>query len=559
MSGNSGKQRKQKKENKGTTFQHETKTKTTSAVTHQTDTSSHIHRPMNNTSDILGQSRTILYGPGENQLSFCGQGGGIVYSGVPAQGGNTQINSAQMMSLNNNQGQHVTGIQIQPNMINSMNTGMNNGANNGMPPWAAVMSQQLQSIQGQLETQNMRWQQVEGQLQNQNVRMNNMESQINQLSGLNQKMTETNITVNRIDTEVGAMKTRFDEYEKSIIFYNELCDGIIIKNTNLESRVEELSENLSSMTEKLVDVQWRSMRENLVFSGISEPTLEKGEQENCEARIKQFLYEDMRLEQEFSFDRVHRLGRFKRGQTYPRPIVAKFTYYKDKETVRQAAPKTLIGSSYSVNEQFPQEIENRRKLLYPVAKRARQNPNNKVRLVRDKLYINGAQYIPDEQEIPNGPSTSSNPPRAQQSSYRNPNSRFDNRQTRRQQADGQTYIGQHFSRGRQNTQTPAPSFNMAQGSMGAPGYTHVRNNAGGNIFSNNRFDILSQCENSDGSVIATPSCPGKMKATSPLEAELLKKQKECATSENSTNSDITMQEQSNDNDCVRSPANETDV
>ena len=102
----------------------------------------------------------------------------------------------------------------------------------------------------------------------------------------------------------------------------------------------------------------------------------------------------MRLDQDFSFDCVHRLGRYKRGQTYPRPIVAKFTYYRDKEAVRHAAPKILIGTKYSVNEQFPQEIENRRKSLYPVAKRARQNKQNKVRLVRDKLYINGVQYIP---------------------------------------------------------------------------------------------------------------------------------------------------------------------
>ena len=100
--------------------------------------------------------------------------------------------------------------------------------------------------------------------------MNNMESQINQLSSLNQKMTETNVTINRIDTEVGAMKNRFDKYEKSVNFYNDIRDSIIHKNTNLESRVEELSENLSTMVEKLVDVQWRSIRENLVFSGIPE-------------------------------------------------------------------------------------------------------------------------------------------------------------------------------------------------------------------------------------------------------------------------------------------------
>ena len=39
-------------------------------------------------------------------------------------------------------------------------------------------------------------------------------------------------------------------------------------------------------------------------------------------------------------------------------------------------------------------IEDKRKLLYPEMKRARENKQNKVRLVRDRLYINNAQYVP---------------------------------------------------------------------------------------------------------------------------------------------------------------------
>lgn len=147
--------------------------------------------------------------------------------------------------------------------------------------------------------------------------------------------------------------------------------------------------------DKLMDVQWRSMRENLIFSGIPETELRRGEHENCESLVKEFIRNQMRIEREIEFDRVHRLGRYMQNQRYPRPIIAKFTYFKDKEHVRQAAPRTLIGTRYSVNEQFPPEMESRRKELYPVAKDARRIETNRVRLVRDKLYINGAQYIPN--------------------------------------------------------------------------------------------------------------------------------------------------------------------
>lgn len=47
-----------------------------------------------------------------------------------------------------------------------------------------------------------------------------------------------------------------------------------------------------------------------------------------------------------------------------------------------------------MREQFPKIIEDRRKQLYPEMKRAKLNKENKVRLVRDKLYINQQEFIP---------------------------------------------------------------------------------------------------------------------------------------------------------------------
>ena len=60
--------------------------------------------------------------------------------------------------------------------------------------------------------------------------------------------------------------------------------------------------------------------------------------------------------------------------------------------VRQAAPLCLIGTRLRVKKHFPPETEEKRKLLYSEAKIARQN-TNKVKLVRDKLYVNGQQFI----------------------------------------------------------------------------------------------------------------------------------------------------------------------
>lgn len=116
---------------------------------------------------------------------------------------------------------------------------------------------------------------------------------------------------------------------------------------------------------------------------------------NVEDTLRQFLNCEMQIDTEIRFDRVHRLGKPRYNQTNPRPIIARFEKYKDKEFVRLAAPKCLAGKRYGVREQFPSEIEEQRKLLYPIAKEYRQNKNNVVRLVRDKLYVNGREIIVD--------------------------------------------------------------------------------------------------------------------------------------------------------------------
>lgn len=228
------------------------------------------------------------------------------------------------------------------------------------------------------------------------------------MSELQRKLTDTNKSIDNINQEINKLKDDKVEIDNSFHYYSEGHDDLIRKNTDNHSKMETLARKIEQLEiqqqhaeNKIVEVQWRSMRDNLVFTGINESNLHQGETENCEIIIKTFLRNEMRIEREIHFDRVHRLGFYNPQQKYPRPIVAKFTFYKDKELVRSVALKTLIGSPFGVNEQFPKEIEEKRKLLYQEAKIARQNKQNKqnkVRLVRDKLYINGQQYIPPERE-----------------------------------------------------------------------------------------------------------------------------------------------------------------
>ncbi|CAC5423871.1 unnamed protein product [Mytilus coruscus] len=116
----------------------------------------------------------------------------------------------------------------------------------------------------------------------------------------------------------------------------------------------------------------------------------RGRDEHRNLQVEQIVIGEDDNGQYIEF-KVHRFG--KRDRRGNRPILAKFISTKDKEIVLKNGFK-LKGTNFGVQEQFPKEIEQKRKTLYPVAKQARRE-KRKVLLVRDKLYIDGKLFKPN--------------------------------------------------------------------------------------------------------------------------------------------------------------------
>uniref|UniRef100_A0A1A8GU29 Uncharacterized protein n=1 Tax=Nothobranchius korthausae TaxID=1143690 RepID=A0A1A8GU29_9TELE len=134
------------------------------------------------------------------------------------------------------------------------------------------------------------------------------------------------------------------------------------------------------------------MRDNLVFAGLPEQT--GGEAEDCEQTIKNFLHTHMKIPEEMvkniTFHRVHRLGARRTDSRRPRPIVAKFEHFKQKILVKSHG-RELKGKDFSVNDQFPKEILDRRRVLFPLRKKFIQEGKRAVISV-DKLYVDNKLY-----------------------------------------------------------------------------------------------------------------------------------------------------------------------
>lgn len=143
------------------------------------------------------------------------------------------------------------------------------------------------------------------------------------------------------------------------------------------------------MKETILDLQTRSMRDNLIFTGITESPTDEPEK-----AVKDFMVKQLKLTTEtvnnITFHRVHRLGKKMSNATRPRPIIVKFEHFKQKELFQRQG-KQLKDTHYGLNDQFPQEIIHRRKQLIPIRKQMMKEGKRAI-LTVDKLYIDGQLF-----------------------------------------------------------------------------------------------------------------------------------------------------------------------
>ncbi|CAC5425339.1 unnamed protein product [Mytilus coruscus] len=193
------------------------------------------------------------------------------------------------------------------------------------------------------------------------------------------KVTELETNVQGIGNLFDDVKARCDrnkivtEENSKELEQAKACINKLFKNlSELSDQRQECNcqTELENMKEKVLDLQCRSMKNNLVFTGLYNVR-----DENTEELL--------------------RFGRYQGGR---RPIVTRFLYHCDLQYVLDNAYR-LRNTRYGIKQQFPKEIEDRRRKLYPIMKEAKRN-RKIATLVRDRLFIDNELYqIPDDAEI----------------------------------------------------------------------------------------------------------------------------------------------------------------
>jgi hypothetical protein len=247
------------------------------------------------------------------------------------------------------------------------------------------------------------------------TRVQRMETNIEKrIDDLNQSMLSVSSKVRTLENRSNELKAKVTECESSCQGVSNLFDQVEKQcktNTrniiHFDSRIKKLeekpvvqpviqpvveSEEIKSLKEIVLDLKCRSMKSNLIFTGLN-----RVQNEDTEDLLCGFLHHELEINYRIEFGNVHRF-KTRSGDNRSPPIVARFLYHSDLRFVLNNANK-LRGKPFGIREQFPFEIEQRRKILYPIMKDVKRT-NQRVTLVRDRLYINNELYVPRTGVIP---------------------------------------------------------------------------------------------------------------------------------------------------------------
>ncbi|KAL4008592.1 hypothetical protein ACER0C_002444 [Sarotherodon galilaeus] len=148
--------------------------------------------------------------------------------------------------------------------------------------------------------------------------------------------------------------------------------------------LESIDKRLSSFDARLSLVEilhrkFKSLRESLEFSQQQVETLTA---ENEVSRWRRRRDHGEKLPED-TVKNIAATGR-------PRPTVAKFGHFKQKKQVKSRS-RELKRTDFSVNGQFPKEMLERRRILFPIRRGFIQKGSRAVIAV-DRLYVDGQLY-----------------------------------------------------------------------------------------------------------------------------------------------------------------------
>ena len=218
-------------------------------------------------------------------------------------------------------------------------------------------------------------------------------------------------TVSRLDEEVKTLKVKTNEMDEVVkvlkenLVFNE--DDI----SDLKRDSKEVQHEVFELKRQILYMETYSRRENAKFFGLpEEPSTSNGGErmqdgtqlpaEDSKEVIYNFLEQHLQIDRprdKIEFQRVHRLGKPNAGAR-PRPIIARFLRYGDKQLVMDRARKYLKNTAFNVYDDIPKPLYDSRKGQLKKLREAREKGYTAFfsKAHPDKLFVNGRYIAPGE-------------------------------------------------------------------------------------------------------------------------------------------------------------------
>ena len=213
-------------------------------------------------------------------------------------------------------------------------------------------------------------------------------------------LLKINESVNASRSDYQNLNGRVTAIEEAHIDLEDSIDTLTKQNSDqnaqinfLFAKITHLEKRLNQQSLQNNDITIRSMSQNIVVT--SKNGIPEDENEDCKTVIYDILAKDMNIRRDkIEVIRAHRLGQLSDDRC--RPIVARLA---SKEQVIEVLKhgKNLKGTDYSVNQQLPPSVNERRKFCLDQAKSAFHNRGIKTKMSADKLFVNNElqrQFLP---------------------------------------------------------------------------------------------------------------------------------------------------------------------
>ena len=212
---------------------------------------------------------------------------------------------------------------------------------------------------------------------------------------VNRIIQQINNNKEELVCKIGEVAAKVTQLESEMRGFHELKQKVC----NMGEQMAAMWDQVERIRNDCLYEKGRSMRDNLLFHGVKEQR-----DEDPETVVRTFLTEKLQLDgTKMEFMRCHRLGTYNPNKQ--RPIVTKFLRYTEKELVKKTGYEKLRRTGFGVSDQYPQEINDRRKLLVPVMRKIKEEKGHaaKAALIVDTLYSDDFTYTVQNGEVKRAP------------------------------------------------------------------------------------------------------------------------------------------------------------